>query len=421
MIPEEPDGTHVMSEPSARPPLDGVRVLDFTHVLAGPFASMLLGDLGAEVIKIEPLRHGDTTRHNPPFIDGESLYFLSVNRAKQSVAVDLKRPEGRELVLELATRSDVVLENFRPGVLDRLGVGFERLAAVNPRLILCSISGFGQTGPLRDKASFDIVTQAMSGAMSVSGEPGAPPARVGLPIGDLAGGLYAALAVVAALRQREATGRGARIDIGLHDCLVALLGYLAHLYFATGVSPERVGSAHHSVVPYGALECRDGSIVLAVFTSGFFRKFAAAIGQPDLALDERFATTRARLQNREALTAIVREAMRARTVAEWCAALDAADIPHAPILSVAEALEHPQTRARGMVRSMRHPRAGEVRALASPIKLSGLEDQPCRPSPALGENTRRVLAEVLGRGASQIEALLAAGVIGEPKPGGETP
>ncbi len=393
-------------------PLADVRVLDLTRVLAGPFGTLLLGDLGADVIKVEAPDRGDDVRTIPPFKNGLSHYFLAVNRNKRSVVIDLKHREGREVLLDLVAQSDVVVENFRPGVLDRLGLGYEALAQRRADVILCSISGFGATGPLSDRPSFDLVTQALTGVMSVTGEEGRPPVKLGLPIGDQSGGLFGSIAILAALSERHATGRGQWIDLSLYDCVISLLGYLAEIYFYTGESLGPVGSGHHSIVPYGAFECQDGRyVILALHTGVFYRKFCQLIGREDLTTDQRFHNTTERRKNKAELTAIVAEIMRQKPLNEWLEILEAGDIPSAPVHTVAEALQDPHTLARGMVRTLNDPRAGPVQVLGRPIKLPLRQEPELRPPPELGEHTAEVLSGLLGYGPERIEALREAGAI----------
>ena len=393
--------------------LDGVRVLDLSRMLAGPYGSMLLADLGAEVLKVEEPDGGDPMRTmGPPFLpDGESAYFLAVNRNKKSLALDLTRPEGREVFLELVRHADVVWENFRPGVMARLGCDYPTLAAVNPRIVACSISAYGQGGPYRDWPAFDLALQAMGGAMSLTGEPGRPPVRMGLPMGDLAGGMFGALAVAAALVRRQQTGRGAFIDLSLLDCQVSLLTYLAQYYWTDGRVPGPQGSGHASVVPYQALATRDGYLVVAVFAEKFWRGFCAAVERPEWEGDARFATNRARVEHREALMAELQTVFRQRSTDEWLKRLQAEGVPAAPIQSVDRVLEDPQVRLRQMVVDMEHPRLGRVPTLGSPIKVDGAMDIPVAPPPALGEHTEAVLREWLGYPAERIGALRRARVI----------
>jgi crotonobetainyl-CoA:carnitine CoA-transferase CaiB-like acyl-CoA transferase len=385
-----------------------------SRVLAGPFCSMILADLGAEVIKVEELGRGDQTRTIPPFVNGESHYFLAINRNKQSVSVDLKKPEGRDLVLRIAERADVVLENFRPGVMDRLGLGYEALEAANPRLVICSISGFGQTGPLRETASFDLVTQAMSGVMSINGEPDGPPTKMGIPMGDVGGGLWAAIGILAALQKRNATGRGSRIDLSLLEGLMGLLGYLSQIYLVTGENPGRVGSSHHSVVPYGRFPVKDGHIVIALHVGNFWRKFCVAIEREDLIENPSFRTTADRQANRVELESLVSEILLTKDGKEWVEIFTRLDIPHGQVCSVGEAIDQDVIRERELLRTVEHARAGAVKLLGSPLRFEGFDASSYRASPLLGEHTRSVLAG-LGYSEAEIGQLITAEVVGVPE------
>jgi formyl-CoA transferase/CoA:oxalate CoA-transferase len=392
---------------------DGVRVLDLSRMLAGPYGSMLLADQGAEVIKIEEPDGGDPMRvMGPPFLpDGESAYFLSINRNKKSVALDLTCEAGRDVFLDLVREADVVWENFRPGVMERLGCDHARLSAVNPRLILCSLSAFGQDGPYREYPAFDLALQAMGGAMSLTGERDGAPVRMGLPMGDLAGGMFGAFAVAGALFRRERTGQGARLDLSLLDCQVSLLTYIAQYFWVDGRVPGRTGSGHPSVVPYQALSTRDGHLVVAVFAEKFWAGFCRALERPEWTDDPRFATNRARVQHRDALVALVAEAMRTRTTGEWLERLRAHGIPAAPIRGVDEVLEDPQVRARGMVVELAHPRHGRLPTLGTPVKVDDAREVTVAPPPRLGEHTDEVLTERLRYSSERIAALRRAGAI----------
>src|SRR5262245_17170925 len=297
-------------------PLQGIRVLDFTRVLAGPAAALALADLGAEVLKIEPPDAGDETREFPPFREGVSHYFLSVNRGKKSIVVDLKTTAGVALVRELAAKCDILVENYRPGVMDRFGLGYETLSAINPGLIYCSISGFGMTGPLRDRPSFDIVLQALSGALSVNGEPGVPPTKLGIPLGDLVGGINGPIAILAALHERGRTGRGRHIDISLLDGMIGLLGYLAQLAFFTGEDPKPQGSQHPNLVPYGIFPAKDGSIIIACLTNAFWGKICDALGMSERASDPRYDTLLKRRDARDEVNALIAAFTQQKTVKE---------------------------------------------------------------------------------------------------------
>jgi crotonobetainyl-CoA:carnitine CoA-transferase CaiB-like acyl-CoA transferase len=392
-------------------PLAGVKVLDFTRVLAGPFATLLLSDLGAEILKVEPPGKGDDIRTMAPFIGGESHYFISTSRGKKGLVIDLKHPRGRAIALELAQQVDVVVENYRPGVMDSLGLGYETLSAINPKLIYCSISGFGATGPLRDKPSFDIVTQALSGAISINGGADAPPEKLGLPFGDLAGGIYGSIAILGALHERHATGRGRLIDVSLLDGMMGLLGYYAQIYFVTGNNPPRVGSKHINITPYGIYPTSDGHIIVACLVERFWVNFAKALGREDFLEDPRFKDYQSRLDNREALDTEINALMRQRTKVQWEKILEECDVPHAGILSIGEALEQPHAKAREMVVTVEHPRAGPIRMVGRSIKYPGAPQKPLEPPPTLGQHTRQVLSEFLGYVPETLNELEREGVI----------
>jgi crotonobetainyl-CoA:carnitine CoA-transferase CaiB-like acyl-CoA transferase len=391
-------------------PLEGIRVLDLTRVLAGPYATQSLGDLGAEVIKVEPPQ-GDDTRNFPPFVGRESHYFLALNRSKKSVVIDLKQEAGKDLLRRLVAKSDILIENYRPGVMDKLGLGYEALSAINPGLIYCSISGFGQSGPLRDKPSFDIVTQAMSGALSVNGEKGRPPVKLGLPIGDMVGGVYGPIAILAALHERSQTGRGREIDISLHDGLMGMLGYLAQLSFVTGEDPQPVGSMHPTIVPYGSFQAADGYIIIAVLSETFWPKLCQALERADLANDERFATLPDRREHREVLEEIISKVVASKTVAEWERRLEDHDVPYAPILGVSAALSHPHAQAREMVVTAVHRDIGEMRMTGRPVKFPGATQAALTAPPALGEHTREVLRDLLDVTDDEFRALSESGAV----------
>ena len=391
-------------------PLEGVRVIDLTRVLAGPFGTTILGDLGAEIIKVEPLGKGDPTRGIAPYVNGQSHYHLSLNRNKRSIALDLRSEDGRDIVRRLVASADVLIENFRPGVLATLGLDPAELRLQQPSLVICSISGFGQTGPFRDNPSFDLVTQALSGAMSVTGEPGRPPVRMGLPLGDQIGGLYGSIATVAALYERTVTGEGAHIDLALFDSLVSLLGYVAGRYFATGEVLGPVGSGHHSSVPYRAYAASDGYLVVACMTDTFWPRICEAIGRPEMAEDPRFSSFDQRTAAREEIDTAVGEAMATRTLAEWSEILEVADIPFGPILKIPEVVAHPQIQHRGMVREFTHPGYGAFQTLGDPIRFVGREPDPIDPPPLLGEHTDAILRD-LGFDDAAIAMLRSKGVV----------
>ncbi len=392
-------------------PLAGVRVMDFTRVLAGPAASLALADMGAEVFKIEPPGTGDETRSFPPMREGESHYYLAVNRGKKSIVVDLKSAEGLALVKDLAGRCDVLVENYRPGVMKRLGLGWEEMHHINPRLIYCSISGYGQTGPLRDRPSFDIVLQAMSGALSMNGEPGALPTKLGIPLGDLVGGINGPIGILSALYERERTGLGRHIDISLMDGLMGMLGYIAQLAFFNGCDPQRVGSQHPNLVPYGIFPAREGSIVIACLTPGFWSRICRSIGQEDLCNDPRFDTLEKRRDAREEVNAIVAAFTQRHTVADLVEIFTAHEVPHAPILGVTEALAQPQAVARGMVVETQHAALGPIPIVNRPIRFTDAEQPAPHAPPVLGQHTDAILAEVLDLSPERIAALRASAIV----------
>jgi len=392
-------------------PLQGIRVIDLTRVLAGPFATQSLGDLGAEILKIEPPGGGDETRRFPPFIAGESHYFLGINRNKKSLVIDLQQAAGADILRRLVARADILVENYRPGVMDRLGLGYEALAALNPRLIYCAISGFGLTGPLSDKPSFDIVTQALTGALSINGERGHMPVKLGIPLGDMVGGIFGPIAILAALHERTLTGRGRLIDISLYDGLIGMLGYFAQLAFITGEDPPPMGSSHPNIVPYGSFPAADGSIIIAVLSESFWGKLCDALERPDLAQDPRFATPTDRRDRRDEVDRIIAEVTRTRSVAEWQERLTAFDVPHAPVLGVNAALAHPHAVAREMVVEADHPTAGRLRLAGRPIKFPGAPQRPSTAPPTLGQHTVQVLRDELGCSDAEIAALRRDGVI----------
>ena len=392
-------------EQQRRGPLAGIKVLDFSRILSGPYASMVLADLGAEVVKVEPIGSGDETRNFPPFKGPLSHYFIALNRSKKSITLDLKSPEGAKIARDLARKSDVVLENFRPGVMDRLGLGYETLRADNPGLVYCSITGFGRNSPHGDKPAFDIVAQALSGVMDVNREPGQPPNKLGIPLGDMAGSIFSLFGLLAALVERNTTGQGRHVEIAMLDSLIAMQGYLSQIYFVSGNSPQPVGTRHPSIVPYGAFPTRDGHVIVACLTERFWHNFARCLGREDLITDPRFAEYEKRLENRDALEPVICEIMEKDTTEYWLGRLTEFDVPNAPILSIAESLEQEHVAARGLIETVTHPDVGNMQLVRGPIRFDGEGPAPARAPALLGEHTRSVLSDWLGYDEEEARAL----------------
>lgn len=394
-------------------PLAGLRILDLTRVLAGPFATAILADLGAEVIKLEPPQ-GDDYRHIGPFTAGQSALFTLTNRGKASVVVDLKTPEGQALARDLAARCDVVVENFRPGVAARLGLGAEALRAVNPGLVYCSISGFGQQGPAAGLPAYDLVAQAMSGWMAATGEEGGAPLKVGEALGDVAAGLYAVIAILAALVGRGQTGRGAALDVAMVDCLVAMLPTSHALHLYAGVPVARVGNRHPLSTPFGAFRTADGHAIIAVLGSRQFGALCEVIGAPEAAADPRFASDELRTTHEPALRALIEGWTAQHSTEAVVAALAAAQVPTAPILTLAEQLASEHARARALVTALPHHALGTAPVVGQPVRFDGAAPLAATGAPALGGQTRAVL-EGLGLSRKQIDGLIAAGIVTETK------
>jgi formyl-CoA transferase len=385
-------------------PLEGTRVMDLTHALAGPYCTMLLGDLGADVVKVEPPVEGDHSRQwGPPFVNGESSYFMSVNRNKRSVCLDLKSPAGLEAAVELALASDVLVENFRPGTAARLGLGWDVLHERRPELVYASISGFGQGRPTL--AGYDQIAQGTSGLMSITGEPGGPPTKLGVPVGDLAAGMFAAHAILAALLERSRTGVGRYIDVALNDSLLALLTYQAGRYFATGEPPKREGNYHSTIAPYGTFATRDGHLNLAVGSDEQYHRFCEALQAPELGSDPRFTTNADRQASRLDLRVEIERRLTRRSTGEWLARMEAAGIPAGPIHDLELAFTDPVAVEREMRVEMDHPAAGRIAQVGAPWKLDGLSSPLRLAPPTLGQHTTEVLTEVLAYTPEQIAAL----------------
>lgn len=379
-------------------PLENIRVVDLTQVMAGPFCTLLLGDMGADVIKVEPPEGGDLSRSmggaDLAMKGEDNAPFLALNRNKRSVALDLRSEGGREAFLALVATADVLVENFRPGVTARLGVDWDTLSALNPRLVYASISGFGQTGPYADRPGFDLIAQAMSGVMSVTGEEGGEPTKCGLPISDLSAGMYAAAGVLAALLARERTGRGQYLETSLFEAALGLSVWESTEYWATGRTPRALGSAHRLNAPYQAFRTGDGHIVLAALTPGQWRNLCGAVGLPELGDDPRFATNGDRMAHREELALELEAALSVDSTASWVERLLAAGVPAGPLMDYSQVFDDPHTRAREMVETVNHPVEGAIRTLGFPLKMRGTPLEVRRPPPLLGEHTDEVLREL---------------------------
>ncbi len=391
--------------------LEGVRILDLTRVLAGPYASMVLADLGAEVIKVELPSSGDESRGFGPFQNGESAYFTSVNRGKKSVTIDLRQGRGRDLALGLAETCDVLVENFRPGSMDRFGLGYETVHAKYPQLVYASISGFGQTGPYAQRPAYDVLIQAMGGLASITGEPNSPPVRVGSSIADLSAALFGAVGILAALQRASRTGEGQQIDISMLDCQVALLENALARYAVSGEVPQPLGSRHPAITPFQFFAVSDGHIVLAAGNDGLWRKLCTALDLLDLIEDSRFADNALRTENHAALEPLLAEVLADKTVAEWCEVLVQAGVPSGPLCDVGEVFNDEQIAAREMIVEIDHPIAGRQAMPNSPLKFSQTPIQLQRPAPLLGQHTEEVLRDMLDLGTDEITGLRADGVI----------
>jgi CoA:oxalate CoA-transferase len=399
-------------------PLDGIRVLDLTWVLSGPFCTLTLCDLGADVIKVERPPYGDVSRTTGPLVDGESGYFFSVNRGKRSMALDLTNDEGKAIFLRLVREADVVVENFTPGKMDALGLGYAALSRENPRLIYAAISGYGQTGPLSSKPALDVIVQGAGGVMSVTGYPDGDPARPGLSLGDVAAGLYCAIGVLAALQERERSGKGQMVDISMLDCQIAIQENAYMRYHLTGEEPQRLGTRHPSAVPFQAFPTADGWMVLALAWSvpNQWGLMCAELGVPELIDDERFHSSAARSRNHAALEPLLQTAFRKKTTAEWVEALQQYNIPCGPLNTIAQAAAMPQVAERNMLPEVEHRTFGKVRLSNSPLKLSRTPAGIRGTSPDMGEHSREVLGELLGLDATSLEDLVSRQIVWEDRP-----
>ncbi|HNT75364.1 MAG TPA: CoA transferase [Anaerolineae bacterium] len=391
--------------------LEGLRILDLTRVLAGPYATMILADLGADVLKVEIPGVGDDSRNFGPYQHGESAYFMSLNRNKRSMTLNLKSPRGKQIIRELAAQVDVVIENFRPGTLEKLGLGYETLREINPRLIYAAISGFGRTGPYSQRPAYDGVVQAMGGVMSITGPEDGTPTRVGTSIGDIIAGIFMATGVLSALAARERTGQGQLVDVAMLDCQVAILENAIARYGVTGEIPRPIGSRHPSVVPLEPFETQDGELMVAVGNDTVWLRLCEALERPDLGADPRFTANPSRLAHYAELRPLLAEIFVTRTNADWQARLDAVGVPASPINNVPQVMEHPQVLAREMLVKVLHPVAGELTMAGIPIKLSETPGAMRAPAPTLGQHTEEVLRDLLGYTPEQIAELRDEGAI----------
>ncbi len=394
-------------------PLEGVRILDLSWLLSGPFATMVLGDLGAEIIKVERPQTGDLARGNAPFLDGESSYFMSINRGKKSLTIDLQTDRGKQLFLELVKKVDVLVENFVPGTMKRLGLDYETVKEQNQGIIYASISGFGQTGPNSQTRALDIIIQAMGGMMSITGEPDGPPVRPGASLGDITAGLFASIGILSALHEREKSGRGQMLDISMLDCQLSILENAFGRYFATGEVPRRIGTRHPIFTPFQAFETKDGAIVVALVggVRNQWPLFCAIIGRLDLMDDERYLTGEQRTDHYDELEPIMSRAMKTKTSDEWLKELTEVGIPCGPINTIDKVADHPQVQHREMIVEVPHPRLGKVKMVNSPVKLSRTPVSIRQSAPDLGRDTEQLLSELLGMSRDEIDKLKESEII----------
>lgn len=385
--------------------LEGIKVLDLSRVLAGPYGTMILGDMGADIIKVEMPKKGDDSRQFGPYIHGESAYFMSINRNKRSITLDLKKEEAKKIIYAMVKKVDVIVENFRPGTMEKLGLGYETLKELNPRLIYASASGFGHWGPFSDRASYDGVVQAMGGMMSITGEANGKPTRIGPSIGDLAAGIFTALGILAALQYRNKTGVGQKVDVAMLDCQVALLENAITRYVVTGEIPKPAGNRHASIVPFEPFETKDGELVVAIGNDTLWKTFCQVINRNELIYHEKYKTNPLRCENYQELRPIIAEAMKKNTTKEWQSILDDKGIPNGPINTVDKVVNHPQVLARDMIVEVEHPIGGALKMAGIPIKMDKTQGKIRMPAPLLGQHTEEILKEVLGLSEDEIMEL----------------
>lgn len=391
--------------------LEGVRILDLTRVLAGPFATMILADMGAEVIKIEMPKTGDDSRQFGPYLNEESAYFMSINRNKKSITMNLKVKESKDLFLEMVKEADIVIENYRPRTMEKLGLGYEEIKKVNPKIIYAAASGFGHTGPYSKRAAYDAVVQAMGGIMSITGELGGRPTRVGPSIGDITAGLYTAIGILAALNYRNKTGIGQKVDVAMLDCQVSILENAIARYLVTGVSPKPIGNRHSSIIPFESFETADGEVMIAAGNDALWKKLCEAIERTELAEDERFITNPLRAENYNELRPLIAEPLKEKTTKEWLSILDKFGVPNGPINNMEDVINDPQVLAREMIVEVDHPKAGKMKMLGVPIKMSETQGSIKSPAPLLGQHTTEVLKNIAGLTDEEIETLREKGGI----------
>jgi crotonobetainyl-CoA:carnitine CoA-transferase CaiB-like acyl-CoA transferase len=392
-------------------PLDGIRIIDLSRILSGPYCTMSLADMGAEVIKVEPPTGDDTRQWGPPFVDTESAYFLSVNRNKKSIVINLKEEKGKEILLKMVQNADVVVENFRPGTLDRLGLAYDVLKETNPRIILASISGYGQTGPYAQKPGYDVIAQGMGGLTSVTGEPGQSPVKAGFSLADIGAGMWAAQGILLALFAREKTGEGQWVDASLLDTMISWQTYMAGNFFASGENPKPLGGAHPNIVPYQLFESSNGYFNIAVGNDNMWKKFCTALGEEHLINDPKYATNSDRVQNRNELVHYLQASFYTKTSKEWVELFEEAGIPCGPVLQFNEIYEDPHVLAREQLLEVEHPTAGKVKMTGIPVKLTATPGKVETAPPLLGQHTKEILSQFVGLNDKEIEELVGSGVV----------